>query len=26
MEFRFNHRNENIYNLLINICIVRGAV
>jgi len=26
MEFRFNHRNENIYNLLIDICIVRRAV
>ena len=24
MEFRFNHRNENVYNLLIDICIVRG--
>jgi len=23
MEFRFNHRNENVYNLLIDICIVR---
>lgn len=26
MEFRFNHRNENIYNLLIDICIVRRVV
>ena len=26
MEFRFNHRNENVYNLLIDICIVRSAV
>ena len=26
MEFRFNHRNENVYNLLIDICIVRRAV
>lgn len=24
MEFRFNHRNENVYNLLMDICIVRG--
>src|SRR3989338_7896191 len=24
MEFRFNHRNENVYNLLIDTCIVRG--
>ena len=26
MEFRFNHRNENVYNLLIDICVVRRAV
>jgi len=26
MEFRFNHRNENVYKLLIDICIVRRAV
>ena len=26
MEFRFNHRNENIYKLLVDICIVRRAV
>ena len=26
MEFRFNHRNENVYKLLIDICIVRGVV
>jgi len=26
MEFRFNHRNENVYNLLIDIGIVRRAV
>ncbi|HJX50745.1 MAG TPA: IS1595 family transposase [Candidatus Nanoarchaeia archaeon] len=26
MEFRFNHRNESIYKLLIDICIVRGVV
>jgi len=24
MEFRFNHRNENVYKLLVSICIVRG--
>ena len=24
MEFRFNHRNENVFKLLINICIIRG--
>ena len=23
MEFRFNHRNENIYKLLVDICVVR---
>ena len=23
MEFRFNHRNDNIYKLLVNICIRR---
>ena len=26
MEFRFNHRNENVFNLLIHICIVRRVV
>ena len=26
MEFRFNHRNENVFKLLIDICIVRRAV
>ena len=26
MEFRFNHRNENVYKLLVDICIVRRAV
>ena len=26
MEFRFNHRNINVYNLLMDICIVRRAV
>ena len=26
MEFRFNHRNENVYNLLVDICIVRRTV
>ncbi len=26
MEFRFNHRNENVYKLLIDICIVRRVV
>ena len=26
MEFRFNHRNENVYKLLVSICIVRGVV
>jgi len=26
MEFRFNHRNENVYKLLIDLCIVRRAV
>ncbi|MEK6862629.1 MAG: IS1595 family transposase [Nanoarchaeota archaeon] len=26
MEFRFNHRNENIYNLLMDICIIRRQV
>jgi len=26
MEFRFDNRNENVYNLLISICIVRRAV
>ena len=26
MEFRFNHRNENVYNLLIDICIIRRPV
>src|SRR3989344_1869875 len=24
MEFRFNHRNKNVYKLLINLCVVRG--
>ena len=24
MEFRFNHRNENVYKLLVDLCIVRG--
>src|SRR3989338_6601242 len=23
MEFRFNHRNENVYKLLVDICVVR---
>jgi len=26
MEFRFNHRNENVYKLLVDICIVRSVV
>ena len=26
MEFRFNHRNENVYKLLVDICVVRRAV
>jgi len=26
MEFRFNNRNENVYKLLIDICIVRRVV
>ena len=26
MEFRFNHRNKNVYKLLIDICLVRRAV
>lgn len=26
MEFRFNNRNENVFKLLINICLVRRAV
>jgi transposase len=26
MEFRFNNRNENVYNLLVSICIVRRVV
>ena len=26
MEFRFNHRNENVYKLLVDICIVRRVV
>ena len=26
MEFRFNNRNENVYNLLVSICIVRRVI
>jgi len=26
MEFRFNHKNESVFNLLFDICIVRRAV
>ena len=26
MEFRFNHRNENVYKLLIDLCIVRRVI